>query len=267
MFDNVCKFLAESFSTDFASWLLGEPITLTELSPSELFLEPIRADALIMLRSEKIVLHIEFQTRPNADIPFRMADYRLRVYRRYPEKRMRQVVIYLQPSESELVYQTAFVVENTRHEFEVIRLWEQPTEVFFNSPGLLLFAALSQTDNKGETLQKVAEAIAQINDNRMRSNVAASTSVLAGLVLNKELIKQILRGELMRESVIYQDILQEGEFSLVMRQLRRRVGTVPPALQVKIQALPLPVLENLGEALLDFSGLADLEAWLRENSI
>ncbi|MBD2606527.1 hypothetical protein H6G81_18830 [Scytonema hofmannii FACHB-248] len=33
MFDNVCKFLAENFSTDFASWLLGEPITLTELSP------------------------------------------------------------------------------------------------------------------------------------------------------------------------------------------------------------------------------------------
>ncbi|MEH2117448.1 hypothetical protein [Nostoc sp.] len=27
MFDNVCKFLAESFSADFATWLLGEPIT------------------------------------------------------------------------------------------------------------------------------------------------------------------------------------------------------------------------------------------------
>lgn len=267
MFDNVCKFLAESFSTDFATWLLGEPITLTELSPSELFLEPIRADALIMLRSEEIVLHIEFQTRPNADIPFRMADYRLRVYRRYPEKQMRQVVIYLQPSESELVYQTAFVMENTRHEFEVIRLWEQPTEVFFNSPGLLPFATLSQTDNKGETLEQVAEVLGQFNDTRMRGNIAASAAVLAGLVLNKGLIKQILRSEVMRESVIYQDILQQGEFSLVMRLLRRRVGTVPPVLQVKIQALPLSVLENLGEALLDFSGLADLEAWLKENTI
>lgn len=52
MFDNVCKFLAESFSADFATWLLGEPITLTELSPSELSLEPIRADALILLQSD-----------------------------------------------------------------------------------------------------------------------------------------------------------------------------------------------------------------------
>ena len=47
MFDTICKFLIETFSTDFASWLLGEPIALTELSPSELSLEPIRADVLI----------------------------------------------------------------------------------------------------------------------------------------------------------------------------------------------------------------------------
>jgi predicted transposase YdaD len=50
MFDNTCKFLAESFSEDFASWLLGKPIAMTQLSPLELSLEPIRADALILLR-------------------------------------------------------------------------------------------------------------------------------------------------------------------------------------------------------------------------
>ena len=47
MFDTVCKFLVETFSADFAAWLLGALITLTELSPAELSLEPIRADALI----------------------------------------------------------------------------------------------------------------------------------------------------------------------------------------------------------------------------
>ncbi len=60
MFDNVCKFMAETCSADFASWLLGEPITLTELKPSELSLEPIRADSLILLQSEQLVLHLEF---------------------------------------------------------------------------------------------------------------------------------------------------------------------------------------------------------------
>jgi predicted transposase YdaD len=27
MFDNICKFLAETFPRDFATWLLGEPIS------------------------------------------------------------------------------------------------------------------------------------------------------------------------------------------------------------------------------------------------
>jgi predicted transposase/invertase (TIGR01784 family) len=265
MFDNVCRFLAESFSADFATWLIGEPVTLTQLSPSELSLEPIRADALILLQSDDMVLHIEFQTEPKAVIPFRMTDYRLRVYRRFPRKRMLQFVIYLQPTTSELVQQTAFVLENTRHEFQVIRLWEQPSDVFFNTPGLLPFATLSQTDDKARTLQQVADAIEEINDTRLQSNIAASTAVLAGLVLNKELIKRLLRSDAMRESVIYQDIQQERALSIVMRLLRRKVGTVQPAQLLKIQALDSTQLDNLAEALLDFSGLADLETWLAQN--
>ena len=70
MIDNVCKFLAESYSTDFASWLLGEAIILTKLEPSELSVEPIRADSVIFLESSQIILHIEFQTEPNKTFPF-----------------------------------------------------------------------------------------------------------------------------------------------------------------------------------------------------
>lgn len=53
MFDNVCKFLAENYSTNFANWLIGKDINFTRLEPSELSLEPIRADAIILLQSEK----------------------------------------------------------------------------------------------------------------------------------------------------------------------------------------------------------------------
>lgn len=134
MFDTVCKFLVETFPTDFATWLLGEPIALSELSPSELSLEPIRADALILLQSEEVVLHIEFQTQPDPAIPFRMFDYRVRVHRRFPGKTMQQVVIYLQPTQSDLVQQTAFALEKTQHEFEVIRLWEHPVDDFLTVP-------------------------------------------------------------------------------------------------------------------------------------
>ena len=52
MFDNICKFLAENFRDDLVTWLLGKPVKLTELKPTELSNEPIRADSLILLQSD-----------------------------------------------------------------------------------------------------------------------------------------------------------------------------------------------------------------------
>ncbi len=136
MFDNVCKFLAENFSTNFANWLLGKNINFTKLSPSELSLEPIRADAIILLQSDENILHLEFQTLPKPDVPFRMTDYRLRGYRRFPNKEMYQFVIYLQQTSSELAYKNDFRLTRTHHEFNIIRMWEQKTESFLQYPGL-----------------------------------------------------------------------------------------------------------------------------------
>ena len=122
MYDNTCKFLAANFSKDIAQWLIGEAVELTELKPTELSLEPIRADSIIFLESDDLVLHIEFQTVPSEDIPFRMLDYRLRVYRLYPHKRMYQVVIYLRKSNSSLVKKNTFEIPGTSHEYNIIRL-------------------------------------------------------------------------------------------------------------------------------------------------
>ncbi|NEO17910.1 MULTISPECIES: Rpn family recombination-promoting nuclease/putative transposase [unclassified Moorena] len=271
MFDNTCKFLAESFSEDFASWLLGEPITMTQLSPSELSLEPIRADALILLNSDDFVLHVEFQTQPDSTMAFRMADYRLRVFRRFPNKQMRQVVIYLTSSTSELVYQTAFEIPGTRHEFEVIRLWEQSTQPFLESTGLLPLAVLTQTPDPAQTLRQVAARVETIPEMRIQSNVAASAGILAGLLLKRDFINQVLRRDIMEQSVIYQDIKDEGrhegEQSLILRLLLRRIGEVSPEMRSQVQALSLPQLEALGEALLDFRKPDDLDEWMRSLSV
>jgi predicted transposase/invertase (TIGR01784 family) len=209
-FDNTCKFLAETFPSDFASWLLGKPINLTKLEPSELLLEPIRADSVIFLESAELILHIEFQTEPNRNIPFRMADYRLRLYRKFPEKQIHQVVIYLTPSQSPLVNETTFITGELNHSFNVIRLWEQPTKIFQQYQGLFPFAPLSNTNNPEETLRQVAKQIENIADKTTQSNVAASTAIISGIALNKEIIQRLLRSEIMKESVIYQDILLEG---------------------------------------------------------
>jgi predicted transposase YdaD len=53
--------------------------------------------------------------------------------------------------------------------------------------------------------------------------------------------------------------------SVTLRQLNRRCGPLSGATTARIQALPLEQLEGLAEALLDFSGPADLAAWLEEH--
>jgi predicted transposase YdaD len=56
---------------------------------------------------------------------------------------------------------------------------------------------------------------------------------------------------------------QEGELALILRLLTRRFDRLPESLQSQIEALPLSQLESLGDALLDFTNLADLQEWLR----
>lgn len=53
----------------------------------------------------------------------------------------------------------------------------------------------------------------------------------------------------------------EGEAELVIRQLSRRCGELSPSQEEQVRSLPIEQLEALGEALLDFRGIADLEAW------
>jgi predicted transposase YdaD len=49
---------------------------------------------------------------------------------------------------------------------------------------------------------------------------------------------------------------------VAVRLLRRRLGTLSKAQQARVQALPVDQLEDLIEALLDFSATADFDAWL-----
>jgi Domain of unknown function (DUF4351) len=57
--------------------------------------------------------------------------------------------------------------------------------------------------------------------------------------------------------------LNEGR-SPSFRLLNHRVGTSLEAIQTQVAALPLERLEALGEDLLDFTNLADLENWLAQ---
>jgi predicted transposase YdaD len=60
---------------------------------------------------------------------------------------------------------------------------------------------------------------------------------------------------------------QQGEVALIMRLLNRLFGGVTPEVEARIRNLSIEQLENLGEALLDFSDASDLSAWLEQKGI
>jgi predicted transposase YdaD len=68
------------------------------------------------------------------------------------------------------------------------------------------------------------------------------------------------------ETRVYKDTRAEVTLNMVLRQLGRNCGQLSIELVREVTALPLDQLEALGDALLDFKKVKDLEKWLKENA-
>ncbi|MBW4635702.1 MAG: Rpn family recombination-promoting nuclease/putative transposase [Iphinoe sp. HA4291-MV1] len=274
-YDNTCKYLAENYPADFARWLLSSDTSDIEVLKTELNLEPIRADSCTLVQISNQILHLEFQTSPKSTPPldFRMLDYYTRLKRQYWCD-IEQVLIFLQATSSEIVFNTQYIDKKTKHEYRVIRLWEEDPTPLLANPALLPLATLARTDSPQDLLEQVATAVDMIEEREERQNISACVQVLAGLRFSKNLITHLFREEVMKESVIYQDILQKGlqqgeergkkkeALELILRQLTRRFGAIEPEVQQQIRTLPINQLEELAEALLDFTNPSDLVNYL-----
>lgn len=155
MIDDFCKLLVARHPASVGRWLLSildptswqpgadqqtpdppaaaQPAALSgpwQLLDRELSREPLRADSVILMPAVQPpatvpILHLEFQTRPDAAIPDRMLDYLILLHRRF-RRPIRQVVIHLRPTASPLAHLEELVIGHARHRFTSLRLWEQP---------------------------------------------------------------------------------------------------------------------------------------------
>jgi predicted transposase YdaD len=74
---------------------------------------------------------------------------------------------------------------------------------------------------------------------------------------------------------VYQEAKAEGKAegkaeearALVLRLLHRKLGALKARELKQIDRLSLEHLESLGEALLDFASLSDLQAWLVDSAL
>jgi predicted transposase YdaD len=144
---------------------------------------------------------------------------------------------------------------------------------------------LAQTNDREKLLERVVVEIERVSSPEEKNDLVAAAGIFAGLELSQDVIRRVIRSDVMRESVIYQEILQEGriagrvegraegeitglerglqqERALIIRQLTRKLGTLEPELIERVNSLSIETIESLGEALLDFTSVADLENWL-----
>ena len=278
-YDNACKYLAEQYPEAFVGWLLGTAPTTIRVLKAELNVEPIHADSILLLRVGQQILHIEFQTLPQSKppLPLLVLDYKVRLKRKY-RCEVIQVVIFLKETTSELAFQNEYRDETTTHKYRVIRLWEEDSNPFLQNPALLPLAPLTKSDVPEDLVAEVAHQVNQIQDEKEKQRISSCTSILAGLRFEEDLVRSLFREDIMKESVIYQSILkeglergiqeglergiQQGVKQLVMMLLNSSFGTLESRLIGKIDSLSVQQLEELAAALLDFTDLEDLDAWL-----
>ncbi len=145
-----------------------------------------------------------------------------------------------------------------------------------NSLGIGLVRLVAARPNAAVDLAKVLLGQAREVDSPLFSPAAIIDLIETVVVykfpqLSREDIEKMLGLSEIKKTRVYQEALEEGrqegrqagECDLVLRLLNRRFGQIAPDLEAKIRALSLPELEELGEALLDFSDRSDLTNWLQ----
>lgn len=277
MIDDFCKQLVARHPASVGRWVLGRiaednPLGASDSGGStwqlldrELSTAPLHADSVVLLPEGNTseILHLEFQTRPDAAIAERMLDYWIRLHRRFHQP-IRQAVIHLKPTRSRLARVEELAIDHTRHRFSSLRLWEQDPAPLLADPGLLL--------------RQVQQRLQAIADPDQRRLTGSGCQLLAGLTFPPDVIQRLLAMSILEDSSVYQLIkrkgLEEGRvqgldqgrrqeaLDLLGRQLLRRCGPLNTHQDAAIAALPLETLEQLGEALLDFNSPEDFNRWL-----
>jgi predicted transposase YdaD len=118
----------------------------------------------------------------------------------------------------------------------------------------------------------VQEANTVLKDLEGSSDFQRGLGLVEGILVSKfpdlslEEVKQMigLKSVEFSETQFYKDVQQISEAQTALRQLSRKCGVLSANQEAQVRSLSREKLEALSDALLDFAGIADLEAWLVE---
>ena len=131
--------------------------------------------------------------------------------------------------------------------------------------GILKLVIQNESEAVNSAKILIEQARTEITKSLTQKNLTAliETIIIHKLPLkSREEIEAMLDLQDLKQTKVYQEAFAEGEANLVLRLLHRKIGEIPQNLTEQIGKLSVEQLEDLGEALLDFEGPADLVNWL-----
>ncbi len=222
-FDTVMKQLAGRDPQAWVSFLLSNAVYESELNRELTLTNKIKADVLyhVMWDDEPIVLHVEFQSRSDNNMPQRVWEYNTSTRLLY-KKPVYSVVIYVKevPSvtepEYELRFRNGYLVG--WFSFGQIKLWEIEPEVLEQPhlTGLLPLLPLTKNGQNRETVDRMMHEMEQAGMDK-DPDALWSAAMISSFALESKQNTQWLKErypamlEFLKESPLYQEIIEEGK--------------------------------------------------------
>ena len=219
-FDATTKELLESDPRSWLEILLGRRVESVRVLNVDLSTITTEADSVLSVdEAEPWLVHIEFQSSYDPDLPLRLPRHNVLVNYRHRLPVQSVALLLCRDADGpglKGLLQQVLPDGLIYHEFRynVVRVWERPShEILAGGLATLPLAPLANLSTKD--LPGVIQAIQARLDREATTNQAqtlwTATYLLMGLTYPEELIDRLLQGvQNMKESVTYQKILREG---------------------------------------------------------
>jgi predicted transposase/invertase (TIGR01784 family) len=126
--------------------------------------------------------------------------------------------------------------------------------------GLMVLTTLEGDEAKAEARRLVGQA----QGSRDIIDLLSTIIVYKFKNLSRDEVDALLGIDL-EQTRVYQEAQIDGEQRLVLKQLTRKLGNITPEIRSRVSSLTIDRVESLGEDLLYFTSMTDLEAWLSQN--
>ena len=213
------------------------------------------------------LVNVELQSSNDAAMPLRMIEYCLgieRLFGQFP----RQILLYV--GEAPMRMESELRGPDLFFQYRLIDIRTLDGEKLLESQevGDNVIAILAHLRDDKEAVRKIVERIAGLAAER--ETAVAQLTILAGLRHLSKAVEQETRNMPIDLDIRDHEVLgpmfkterqegrQEGELTILRRQIEKRFGALPGWATEKLAALSAPELEDLSERVLDAKSLQEL---------